>query len=400
MSVLHHAGSAHPDDVIIKVMSVVKVPKEHLSDSDPYVKLSLVSAEGGRVGISKQTIHFEKCENPVWNTFLNLRATSDRLKVELWDYDHVTRNDKYGEIIVPMTELPFDTPKTFPFKSNSEMAITLQRVSQQPLKKTIYIMRHAESKWNAAQSKMDVQKMYQQVDHPLSDLGLSQAAKFNAKWKQALKDGTLTDREQKFLSQDLKPYASPLTRTVQTALLMLQDHPAVVKEGITFLRNMREVKSLGGVDTCGKEVGDGIMKRVKTEFLENKDTAMIVDGLVSPAIILNDAVQEWWSGKLDKDNETEMLERYHDWLATVLHDSNNGGLYVGHSHYFLGFLKKFVAKEYKGTQMAIQMTKFKMENASCLSVDIEFKNGRPEVVYCESLFGTGFITGAPKKDGE
>eukprot|EP00959_Pyramimonas_sp_CCMP1952_P047559 992706-Pyramimonas_sp.AAC.1 len=55
-----------------------------------------------------------------------------------------------------------------------------------------------------------------------------------------------------------KTYCSPLTRAIETALVSLDSHPSLDKEGLFLLRNLREAKNLGGQDTVGK-VGRSIL---------------------------------------------------------------------------------------------------------------------------------------------
>ena len=35
----------------------------------------------------------------------------------------------------------------------------------------------------------------------------------------------------------------------------------------------------------------------------------------------------WWTGKVDRDDKDEMLARYHQFLATVQYDKNDGGTF-------------------------------------------------------------------------
>ena len=52
-------------------------------------------------------------------------------------------------------------------------------------------------------------------------------------------------------------FASPLTRTVQTAMLALAEHPALRTRGITLDKNLREMKrEVGCFDTVGIKVGE------------------------------------------------------------------------------------------------------------------------------------------------
>jgi broad specificity phosphatase PhoE len=57
--------------------------------------------------------------------------------------------------------------------------------------------------------------------------------------------------------------SSSLTRALQTALVVLRDHPAVVKGGIVVRPECRELKNTLGLDTVSAFKGDAIATRAK-----------------------------------------------------------------------------------------------------------------------------------------
>ena len=123
-------------------------------------------------------------------------------------------------------------------------------------------------------------------DHPLSLTGIAQAQRLGEKWKASVTAGPTceddrsedddgvsdeTSKAQEYTSDFLqveRVFTSPLTRTIQTALLGLEGHPTVKSSGLTLLRNLREIKKLGGLDTKGVVSGDGIAERVKEELIK------------------------------------------------------------------------------------------------------------------------------------
>jgi broad specificity phosphatase PhoE len=142
-----------------------------------------------------------------------------------------------------------------------------------PVRKTFFLIRHGESKWNEAQSALNLGGMLDH-DHCLSRTGVEQCLDFNRRWHEfasvtAAESATIasssadsaaggsasaTDHapasgsesaasasslssaeaapdlmdgflfEQKFMRADVV-YSSPLTRALQTALLTLKGHP-------------------------------------------------------------------------------------------------------------------------------------------------------------------------------
>ncbi len=50
--------------------------------------------------------------------------------------------------------------------------------------KTFFLIRHGESKWNLAQSKINITGMLDR-DHALTEEGINQARELNVRWKEA-----------------------------------------------------------------------------------------------------------------------------------------------------------------------------------------------------------------------
>ncbi len=72
-------------------------------------------------------------------------------------------------------------------QKNPNFSITLSRAfinEPPPLHKTFFLIRHGESKWNLAQSKINITGMLDR-DHALTEEGINQARELNARWKEA-----------------------------------------------------------------------------------------------------------------------------------------------------------------------------------------------------------------------
>lgn len=64
---------------------------------------------------------------------------------------------------------------------------------QPPLYRTFFLIRHGESKWNKAQSKIYIPGMLDR-DHSLTEEGIRQASSLNSRWKLAqLYDHSIED---------------------------------------------------------------------------------------------------------------------------------------------------------------------------------------------------------------
>ena len=74
---------------------------------------------------------------------------------------------------------------------NPNFSVTLRRVfitTPAPIYRTFLLIRHGESKWNEAQSKINITGMLDR-DHPLTEDGINQACALNARWRLAKSQG-------------------------------------------------------------------------------------------------------------------------------------------------------------------------------------------------------------------
>ena len=114
------------------------------------------------------------------------------------------------------------------------------------------------------------------------------------RWKSDRDNGNENSEDvEAFLASQIV-FASPLTRAIETALLTCQDHPKLTSDGLTLLRNLREVKNFGSVDTVGIYQGDDIANHVKATLMKDmKSVEEAEKALVK--IIPNDAIGPWWT---------------------------------------------------------------------------------------------------------
>lgn len=85
--------------------------------------------------------------------------------------------------------------------------ITIRRVfvnKPPPRFKVIYLVRHGESKWNKAQSKVNIGGLLN-FDHPLTEAGIYQAMDLNEKWRQVERSMTVMQS----VDEDWESYANP-----------------------------------------------------------------------------------------------------------------------------------------------------------------------------------------------
>jgi broad specificity phosphatase PhoE len=217
------------------------------------------------------------------------------VQLELWDHDDVGADDLIGSVQVSLEKLlAAQGALSFPLKRHGKApkkekpcTLTLRLLSPAPsTHKTVYLIRHGESRWNNAQSQHAVHKMVKECDHGLSTVGFTQAEDLARKILEAQQklaediveadgvkyaggDADEEDEETKEVRQFLEArmvMSSPLTRAIQTCLIGLQHHPTLRANGVKLVKEAREVKNVGGMDSLGKAVGEEIRDRVLEEL--------------------------------------------------------------------------------------------------------------------------------------
>jgi len=390
------------DHFVVEIISATNVPKaDTFSESDPFVKLWVNTNSGEPKGNREQTLHRRDAANPVWNAYRDMHCSvehHDKLHVEIWDYDFVKQNEQLAHLDILISDIHAD-PRTFTLdkkidKDNGkDCTITLRIVPyvDAVTKKTIFLIRHGESKWNAAQEEKNIGAMLH-FDHGLNKDGVEQAQALNKAWKaeQAKFDSSSASNSYvtRFLSPNARVFASPLTRASETALLALHGHPAI-KNSLRLLWTIRETKGLGGLDTVGKAVGDEIQARVITELTEVVGESDAKD-IVVPFEI-GACVTAWWTQAEIKDTKKMLDERYHDLICTLKYSPFETAILVGHSLFWRNLCKRYVGDvmKMKDKQFAKDLAGTKMENAACLALDFDFELN--QIVGAEFLFGTKFV---------
>eukprot|EP01034_Spumella_vulgaris_P021476 gene21476-27511_t len=147
----------------------------------------------------------------------------------MYDANDVTDDKLLGKLDIPVKVFDDEAPKIFNFVSNKasqkqknpNFSITLSRAfinEPPPLHKTFFLIRHGESKWNLAQSKINITGMLDR-DHALTEEGINQARELNARWKEArdeVHDPTphLSTKSSQHLSLELLERADELSEPV------------------------------------------------------------------------------------------------------------------------------------------------------------------------------------------
>jgi hypothetical protein len=198
-----------------------------------------------------------------------------------------------------------------------------------------------------------------------------------------------------FLHAD-RVYSSPLTRALQTAFLSMEGHRAVTSHGFVLYSVIREVRRLGGLDTMGIEVGEGVERRVRAE-LSAILGARRADELLSCPLDVNDSDQMWWTPMSSHDTERDQQDRIVEFLTFSRYCESKIPVFVGHSLFFRAFYSKRVSKRLliNRGQLSENLKRFRLSNASMLAVTVAYKDnkdGSSEAVMLDAdlIFGGGF----------
>jgi len=112
---------------------------------------------------------------------------------------------------------------------NGQRHVHVETEPGQPHRRLVFLVRHAESRWNRAKAELGVLSMLCENDHGLSEKGLAQAQTLRSLLKEArisLDSASSDQQEDPWLRRLLKPgvvYASPFTRAIETAVIGLRD---------------------------------------------------------------------------------------------------------------------------------------------------------------------------------
>lgn len=201
-------------------------------------------------------------------------------------------------------------------------------------------------------------------------------------------------------------YSSPLTRALETAVVALEDHPALLSNGLTLYSVVREIKRIGGLDTVGVECGDGIEHRLRAEMASILGYPR-AEELTKIPIIINDCNQPWWTPIAGHDSEKEQQERVREFLTFIHYCDSQVPVVVGHSLFFKAFYSKRVSNDLLKNRRALSenLKKFRLSNAALLAVTVTFHHyqgggGQSEAIMIDAdlIFGGSFHGLRPDPD--
>jgi broad specificity phosphatase PhoE len=245
-------------------------------------------------------------------------------------------------------------------------------------KKTLFFVRHGESKWNEAQEKMNLVNMLKEYDHGLSEMGRVQADSL-------CRDITTgaDDPDVARLLSATAVYSSPLTRAIETALIGLRSHPVLKERRVLMLtKEAREVKKIGGFDTVGVVYGaERIKARVAKELGTLYEAEELVKELVGVTLDEGDAGKEWWTRPEHADSELDIEGRIGRLLATLQYAVDETIIVTGHSLLWKELFKRCGAKELDPEAQAF--ARCKLPNCGVAMLEVDF--AQPQELLIKSI---------------
>ena len=209
--------------------------------------------------------------------------------------------------------------------------------------------------------------------------------------------------------------SSPLTRAVQTAMLVLHGHPMLGSmEGgaaggterckLTLLRAAREIKrGVGSLDSVGKCPGGPELVARCARMLREELPPGLFEQLIQAAcdeslVDVNDtAGVEWWTAADDVDTDGDVGLRVADLLSTLQFAPGNSAVLVGHSLLFRDLMRRltltsstaFGAVPPAAASLCAQLCEAKLCNAGCCALRLSWgRGGAVRITDARLLFGS------------
>lgn len=433
--------------------------------SEPKVKHDGSSKAKRAVRISEKmtTPTCDSNKNPIWTSYKDflVKAPSNAFLVaQIWDEDKLSSPDLIGTVHFPLTDFIGDTrtvtklvaPKDFHIGSKGEnpnFSLTVRHV-EQPADgniqyKTIFCVRHGQSEWNLGKKNGDLTRVMK-YDHPLTELGCTQASEVNAKWKacrddpkyksvtaqkqgfslfggwsrknkdaddtsgvsptslgrptkmEKLSPSEMAARNEEYVRRFLESkciLSSPLTRALQTCLLVLEDHDGMTshEKGVRLYRNIREVKNVGGQDTVGEKCGAEILPNARDK-LSAVLGAKRAKKVTNVDVDINDTDQKWWVSATTYESDSDVKKRIAEVMQYLKFGCDDNVICVGHSALFKKLCSKNLADGMAKTRPELyqKLSKYKLFNGAVLALTIDFRAPEgPNIVDADLLFDSKFV---------
>lgn len=268
----------------------------------------------------------------------------------------------------------------------------------------VFFVRHAESRWNAAQAAgvTGLYDMFCEGDHGLSEKGRVQAEELNRSFIEARNVISNSKRSSwssiwlQRLIQAETILSSPYVRAIETAVIGLQDIRSINRK-VIVTRDAREMRSsMLAVDCSSSAVGDQIKTRL-SEDLEwiyaqagkNEQGKALTMGL-SEQLDISDVQEEWCPALAESVVD---LDSRHAALLQRIESCSEGSscIVVGHSYYFKRFFATYMSQGVHDQvpDVAASLEEHVVPQCAVVGMKIVFEDsGSPLIKEVAPLLGT------------
>eukprot|EP00929_Paragymnodinium_shiwhaense_P090817 TRINITY_DN50915_c0_g1_i1.p1 TRINITY_DN50915_c0_g1~~TRINITY_DN50915_c0_g1_i1.p1 ORF type:complete len:471 (+),score=82.50 TRINITY_DN50915_c0_g1_i1:113-1525(+) len=318
------------------------------------------------------------------------------LRLEIW-----SRSEIVAWLSVPMKNIQFGNLTTLDLNVSKQQyegrsAIAFQMVEGTSIlkPKTIFFIRHGESRWNSAQSSWNVYELLRMQDHPLSDRGRQQCEILGERLSAPGEDSTACS-----IAGADAIYVSPLTRAIQTAAIAFQKvfAAADAPTDLVLMANAREKKNFGGKDSSSSSMGADILQRAIDELrrLYGAKDHDVVTSLRKVRFDTLEVEKEWWH-RGRRETAEQLEHRLDEFMFQLLYSPHETIVVVGHSHFFRAVFARYLSRCFheERPDMAKELTKKKLQNCGVarLTLDPSAVDDGP-IVEADLVLDTKFVAG-------
>mmetsp|Transcript_19248 Transcript_19248/g.38926 ORF Transcript_19248/g.38926 Transcript_19248/m.38926 type:complete len:1095 (+) Transcript_19248:117-3401(+) len=318
-----------------------------------YVRMSICEDAKGSQDVEEWTTKRDS-ENPAWNATRALATNGSKLTIEVWQDNFGKIPDlKVAKLVVGLRHLMMNQKSAISLPVSTKVKpnprgvcrVVLQRVPEPPKEKWVYLIRHGQSKWNAAKRDFDLLTAFGIIDHGLTKKGADQAASLREKIRSEkfISESKTNPMYSHFYKAD-KVFSSPLTRAVESAVLALRDHDSVSSNGILLMADAREKRTMMGMDCTGQFRGKEIVTHIHNEFKQIFN-GEVKDDIKKVKVDPNDSIHFWWNTK--GESSSGFAERIDNVMKNLMYEDSSAMILVCHSMVIRHIFKTYIHPDFK-----------------------------------------------------
>jgi len=253
------------------------------------------------------------------------------------------------------------------------------------VERTVYIVRHAESRYNAAVKSLSLYKIMRENDHGISLSGVDQC--------HALATAILNAKESKDtdaieLCNRISTLSSPLCRAIETAILALPrvDGPIkLIPEGREIIHKGFSYVMRDSMGSQRSEIKSNLKRELSIKIKKSDKNIRI------PELDFSGLEGEvWWTSSETNASFKERIKR----LLLQLYEISvqpNATVFIAHSRIIRCLFQECASKKLSETDLGIKLQERFIQNCGILRIKLKLLEEKEIVIEdADFLFGTGF----------